>query len=498
MVRRMAILAFATAIASFSGCGSSSSFVPTTPVPAMPTLVRRSSGSNTLAAQLSNTPSVYHAYLPDGAIAGNTIVAAFQYDNTYTPTPSFSDDKSNTWHIGCTEPDTTHSQVIGWAYASNVIAGTRAVDLSLAASSAVSFIAVHVLEFANLGAIDGCSGNFGVSTSVMAKSITPTSSGDLLLQTMAKDGGDTQSTITAGSQSNIAWQLATADLQDQSAMGVQWGIYSSTSAIMPTMTTGGATNNDYVSAAIAFKAASAGGDIGSGIAIRGLLHFSRFGTSFGGGPGYTNPTKVAFPSYGNTLVVAANGNVGTTAVLSSITDTNGNTWTQTLPASNASGAQADEFWYCSPCTTGPSLVLTVSSANGDGNTYNQNLNGYDIANGASSAFDTYGDATGDQNSYAGSITGASVTPSTANGLVLCELDNANNTVTGMSGTGFLIDSEWYNNESFDGPENVDENNGWGHLYNTSASQVTCIFTYGLHGTDAQTTWAATAAAFKAR
>jgi hypothetical protein len=77
------------------------------------------------------------------------------------------------------------------------------------------------------------------------------------------------------------------------------------------------------------------------------------------------------------------------------------------------------------------------------------------------------------------------------------MDEYANTVTGMSETGFLIDSEWYNNESIDGPENVDENNGWGHYYNSSTSPVTCVFSYGLHGTDAQQYWASQAAAFKA-
>jgi len=264
------------------------------------------------------------------------------------------------------------------------------------------------------------------------------------------------------------------------------------------MSTSGAGNDSYVAASIAFKAATAGSDMGSGIAIRGILHFSTWSSGHNG-PGYTNPTQVGFPSYGNLLVIGANGSVGSTAqtVLSSITDSKGNTWNRTTAAYNGNGAQADEFWYCSPCATGSDLVLTVTTTSPQGNSTDHTLMGYDITGAAASAFDTFGNATGDQTTYTGSVTGASVTPSTTNGLVLCELDNSFNTVTGMSG-GFLIDSEWYNNESLDGPENVDENNGWGHLYNTTTSQQSCVFTYGLHGTDAQQNWAATAAAFKAQ
>jgi len=469
-----------------------------------PILVQRSSGSNTFSPQLANTPTVYYALLPDGSQAGNTIAVAFQYDNTYSPTPTVTDDQGNAYQIACTETDTTYGRVIGWAYASNVTAGTRAITLFLAASNAVSDIAVHLFEMANVGAVDGCGGNFGVSTSVTASSITPSAAGDIILQAMAKDDADTSSTISAGSQSNITWQLATADLQDHGAMGVQWGVYSSTSALTPTMTTSGASNNSFVSAAIAFKAAAAGSDLPSGqIRIRGILHFSSWSTGhcYSGdcGPGYSNPTTVAAPSYGNLLVMADNGstNSGTTKVVSAISDNLGNTWTAVPSAVNTedgSHSNVDEFWYCSPCTTGPNLVLTVIQT--DGSSRDHTLNIYDITGAASSAFDTYGGNTGGQWSYASSLSTASVTPSTANGLVFFVYDNGNNTVTGMT-SGQLVDSEWYNDESNDGPENVDENNGWGHYYNPNTSPVTGVFTFGLHATDAQGYWAASAAAFKA-
>ena len=120
---------------------------------------------------------------------------------------------------------------------------------------------------------------------------------------------------------------------------------------------------------------------------------------------------------------------------------------------------------------------------------------YDITGAASAAFDVAGDATGDQTSFVSTLTGASVTPSASGELVLCQLGNHYNTVTGASGSGFVFDSFWDNDESIDGPENVDENDGWSHYYSASASKVSCVFTYS-YATDAQQYWASVAAAFK--
>jgi len=61
-----------------------------------------------------------------------------------------------------------------------------------------------------------------------------------------------------------------------------------------------------------------------------------------------------------------------------------------------------------------------------------------LTGAASAAFDVAGEATGNQTSFVSTLTGASVTPSAAGELVLCQLGNHYNTVTGTSGSGFII------------------------------------------------------------
>jgi hypothetical protein len=489
--------------------------LPLPPPTQVPLLVQRSSGSNSWASQLTNAPTSYHAYLPDGTQPGNTIAVALRYYNNPAPSSiTITDDKGNTYSAGtgCSTLDTTYNNVMVWYYASNVAAGTRAVTVTLAASGPVSYIGVHLFELANVGPLDGCSGGFATSTSVTAGPLMPSASGDMILQAVAKDNSDTQTTITAGLQPNINWQLATADLQDKAAMAVQWGVYGSTTAFTPTMSTGGATSNAYVTSAIAFTAASAGSDLPAGIHIRGILHNSVWST-FNGGPDFTTPVHVGLPAYGNLLVLAMNGAQHTGNVIATaVTDTNGNStcsggitsgcWLKSPSAvsSDPTGAHINEFWVCGGCVLSSNMVATVTF--GGHNDYT--VMAYDITGATWDGVLNWGGNTGNQSSFTNPLTTASVTPTTANGLVLCEMDNQNNTVTGMSGAGFIIDSEWYNNESLNGAENVDENNGWGHYYNPDTSPVSCKFTYNYTGVpQSQVTstnqgyWASQALAIKA-
>ena len=490
----------ATSVADSSKSASATVTV-TSPLPpppgAVPLLVQRTQESNSWATQLSNTPTIYTVRLPDGTQAGNTVAVVVRYWNSPVPTITVADDQSNSYttSASCSALDTTTNNIITWYWAQNVAANTRTITVTFAAPSPVQYMTVHLLELANVGAFDGCSTGFGNSATVAAGNLTPTASGDMILQSMTKDQSDTQSTITAGSQSNIAWQLATADLQDKAATAVQWGIYNSTATFAPTMTTGGATNNNYVTSAIAFKAALAGSDLPSGIHIRGLLHFSAWGAQYSyTGPGWSNPLNIAAPSYGNALVMAVYGASNGTTMVNSITDTNGNTWQHTPETiNNVGGVDKAQFWYCTPCTTSADLVLTVT-AGASGHDYNLQI--YDITGAASSAYDTDVGNTGVQNSFISPMPFITITPSQANGLVIFAMSQANNTVTGMGCAGCLVDIGMYNNESINGPENVDQNNGLGHVYPTSTNSITGSWTYN-YASDAQTQWAARAISIKA-
>src|SRR5262249_51435350 len=131
-------------------------------------------------------------------------------------------------------------------FASNVTQGTRMIRLH-GSNSQASNAVMSASEYYNVGAVDtsSCAGAVN-STTISAGSITPTMPGDLLWQwtVNASAGGSwpgNTSSFAPGTESNIAWQLLGTDLYTGSA--VQAGIYNSTSAINPTLTTG--TSNGY-------------------------------------------------------------------------------------------------------------------------------------------------------------------------------------------------------------------------------------------------------------
>src|SRR5204862_4246739 len=111
-----------------------------------------------------------------------------------------------------------------------------------------------VFEFDNAAALDASSCNAGTSTSITAGSLSPTAVGDLILQVSYAPTYASNTSFTAGSQSNITWALAHTLLGDGSAS--QWGLYNSTSAITPTFTAG--TANPILSCAGALRATPAG------------------------------------------------------------------------------------------------------------------------------------------------------------------------------------------------------------------------------------------------
>ena len=76
------------------------------------------------------------------------------------------------------------------------------------------------------------------------------------------------SSFTAGSQSNITWQLLGTDLYDGTA--AEAGVYNATSAINPTFTSG--TSESFTSCAVALKAASAGTAPTQAFRIIHMLH----------------------------------------------------------------------------------------------------------------------------------------------------------------------------------------------------------------------------------
>ena len=445
-----------------------------------PALVQHAScpNSRNTGNQQSNTPD-YKCPLPEPAQAGNSIIVGIVSSNgTFT----LSDDKGNSYSLVQSIGDSLGQSTTAIYYAQNVAAGTRMVNLHR--TSPTGGVAVSVSEFYNTGAVDAHSCNNPSSTSITAGSLTPTQTGDLIWQWVTNNGGgsvpNSVSSFTAGSQTNITWQLLGTDLFDGDAS--QYGVYNSTSPINPTFASG--TSQAFSSCAVALKAVSAGSAPTATFRIIHVLHQQM--TS-----GASNAYKIQFASSGNLVINSFSGNLQIT----SMSSTPSNTWTSTGSATGGNG-NSSQIYYAANATPSNAMSISINlNATTDFVTYMM----YDVVGAAASPFDkdSVGGSPGTQNTEVSSLTTCSgcLTPSQPNELIISNFGQSFCTAVGVSSpSGGLFDAATDTGNSVDGPQYVDQNNGWMHFYNPSVSAVTVMWNEAC--TQAQSAWAGRVAAFK--
>ena len=455
-----------------------------------PTLVQHVSCQNSGAigsgwdgSSMSSTP-VYLCPLPEPSQTGNALVLGLFSDNSGNPTWTVSDDKSNTWTMAGSSKD-NKGNIIAIYYALNVAAGTRFLSVKNSGGTA-GYLAASASEYYNVAAssaLDGKSCNAGSgSTSIAAGSITPSISGDLLWQWAVNANAAAVSTFSAGSQSNIAWQLNGTDINDGDA--TQAGIYNSTAAINPTFSSG--TSQPWDSCAIALKGAIAGTAPQKTFRIVHMLHQQMSANA-------STPFPIEMPASGNLIVISyiSGGNT-----ITSVSSNPANTWSSTGALVSDGVQVTSQIYYAANASTSNAMTFSI----GQGGT----LTGttfmiYDVTGAAASPFDVdSGGQSGDQKSFTSSLTSCSncLTPSAANELVVGNVGNAWCTATGItSPAGALFDAATYTGNSVDGPQSVDQNNGWFHYYTTGTSTLSATWTYTC-GSYAQNAWAGRIAAFK--
>lgn len=453
--------------------------------PATPVLVQHVSSSNTRNSGFSS-PFCYHTQLPGFTTAGNAVVVGFTFNSN--PPPTVTDDQGDSYAIEANSYDSAHTQSIAIAAAFNVAAGARAISVCFA-SNPGGFVQPMATEFDNVIGIDvAAAGNKGTGTSLTAGSMTPTVTGDLAYQIAhSLDTNQDQASFTAGSQSNISWNLLSADLMD--GWTGQYGVYNSASAINPTMSMG--TSKNWISTAVLLKTGATGG-VPSGMRIVHLMHENIPKNTNAGGSGapFANPLTLQFPCSGN-LLVAMIGGGNQTQTVTSMSDSNSNTWAQAGPTQQTSDPVVQAY-YAGNAASSSDLGVTVhwNGTNGD-----YTIFFYDVIGAATSPLDTTAGNTGVQ-TVAGNLTTFAITPGTANEIVFAEVIWRFNTATGLAGAGQLFDANKFDGESPDGPEPVDENNGWGHVITTTTAPVTITWT-ALSPSVPVDGWASTGAAFKA-
>jgi hypothetical protein len=403
-------------------------------------------------------------YLPNPAGAGNAVIVFATASNGDTIT--VTDDKSDSYSVAASH---LNNNFVYLFYALNVTAGARQIRINYPSSDAwVTGFAFECTNVATSSALDKAVSNSGSSATITAGSSgTLGASGDLVIQAYWNDS--TQfgcGSVRAGSQSNISWALIQADRS--MCLGAQWGMYSSTAALNPTMSSATAGFN---SVAIFLKAVAAGTPFPTdGI---GITCMKTFWIS----PGYPGgqdslPRTEQFPcpgSLNNAVIVTWNG--GETGVLSGVADSNGNSYSSTGAAvCGGNGGGCNHTFYTQGATLTNSQTLTFSGING-----NDSAKIYIVRNGSTSSFfDKTVTAIGSQ-SGSGSFSTVTITPSTPNGLVIGEIGVASDTIIGTVGPGQLFTSCFWSSESA-GFGGCDENNGWAYYLNPNTSSVTFTWT----------------------
>jgi hypothetical protein len=459
----------------------------------VPALVHSTASENSQGnVGTGGNTTVYIANI-DPVISGNCLGVAFGWSTYYSQPSGFAptDDKGDKFYQVAENPDdtTNYYKMQVWM-TPPITSGARYVSIPFGVQT--TEVQAIVFEVTNCGAtsaaiVDGHSSNTGSGTAVTAGSLTPGTSGDLLLQfavvdTASCSGSQCKRTIPAAtgvsafSQSNITWALRHAELLDGTLM--QDGVYSSATAINPEMTL--ASSESWISIAIAIKGASGGGTP-TGPNISSIQHVSMWSTAQGG-PGYANPSVTQFPSAcaeNCTVVVAVNGGCDISSISYGGTPLN-----KRLTYTSPGASETEQFFDLVGYTPNNAYTFSIAPDLGctsvNGYDWTWTLVFYDFAGSYTYSFDKVtspgasGYAVGTCLLATCDTVGPSITPATSSGILLTETSEWYNQVLGVS-SPWLLDVI-YDSILYQSPA-LDEQNGWAHYYNTSTSSETPTWNY---------------------
>jgi hypothetical protein len=242
-----------------------------------------------------------------------------------------------------------------------------------------------------------------------------------------------------------------------------------------------APSQSFSSVAIALKAGNSGSAPPPGIRVVRVQHHSvqAFATS---------PVRLQFPCTGNLIVLAWIG--VPLHDITGVTDGNNNAYVSPGAAFGLGLSGDNQIYYAAGASTsstmmGPTFTTTGSDISGSTAVL------LDVSGAATSPYDAtagLAKASGVQNS-SGNVTAVTISPSTANGLVITTLGIDSNTINGVSPGNFLSAVP----TPVASPNPVDQNNGWALWYNTSPGAGTFVWTTQGGQVD---DWSSIAVAFK--
>lgn len=440
---------------------------------------------------------------PSGTLSGNCLILGIQFKSTGSIT-SVKDSAGNSFTAGPTYTNATDSITAASYYLPNCASGSTYVIITFSGlSTGTVFAQPHgvLSEWYNVASSPTV--NSGTSsTTKTAGSFTPAANGALVwswgiaLSTNINGTGPNWNGTSITASTSPVYTLISADLQVGSCE--QYYIQPTATAITPAFTTSGAAT--WGTLAMSLTSAAAGTSPSAGIRIVGVQHMCLNGNNPAGAVAINN---LQFPSTGNLLAIAYQSFTG---VMTAVTDSASNTWVvKTRSTINVTwGGGTAQFAYAANATSSSTLHTIAMTFTGTAG-YDQ-IAIYDITGAATSPFDTITTTWQGQQTTNGNLTSGTITPSTANGLILATIVVDFNTVSGTSGvfgSDVVCNSLTDNNSTANGtgPSTLEEDGGFGHCYNSAASSQSCTWTSttfaSTGGTAGLDFWVGQAIAFKA-
>jgi hypothetical protein len=431
-----------------------------------PVLVQHVSTPNTdNLVGVGGTPNFFVS-LPHLTQAGNCLIVAVQ--TVAGATITVSDDKGSTYVAGPAITDTANGQMAALFYALNIPAGVSKITIAFSGTLG-SFVSAVVSEFANIAttaAADGQAASISTASGTTwdTGNITTTAPG-LIYYAAFEDGGFAVTSFTPGA----GFTLLSADVQDR--MVAQYAVKLAAGTINPSVVTD--SSGGRICLAIALKSAVAG-SVPSGIGIRRVQWYGQASA----------PTSrtIQFPCQGN-LLVANVANVDGNS-LTSITDSNGNTWVKGPSAANTLAGRV-EIWYAANAVTSPTMTVTFNRPG----VSDTSILLYDIANALAAPFDASNTAIG--TAATATFDTVTLTPTAAPGIIICAEDQNAGTITGVVGAGFRFTSPYWQGQD-GGYTHFTLDRGTADFPYTDTTARTFTFT----DVRAPAEWTAVAASFK--
>jgi hypothetical protein len=334
--------------------------------PSTPTLVQMKQTPSDIQAQtgisaIPATGNLIVSCLPNTTQTGNTIIAHLRTSEATIADIVLSDDgsTSNTYTERVSEVAGARTNVV---FTAPVTHTSRCVTVTFNDSAGdQTDNLLDVYEFSNVGAFDvSCSGTATTGTApACSSSMTPTVTGDLVMTfaDVVSFGTKPTGAMTFTAQTGTTPTYTKLHSDGTSWSASQYGIYSGTSAITPSMTISTATTRANV-VGIAMEAASGGGTF-SGIHVYNVKSFA---------PQFANSTSstatsqaVEIPCFGNSeWLLVGQGASSSTSNVTGITDTNSNTWTATGNVFSSGDGFAVQWWHTGTATCSGTEKATIA------------------------------------------------------------------------------------------------------------------------------------------